>query len=1288
MTLLKCIIIMNTNNISVFIILLFSVVTSVSVIMDHGNGTKTYFTDGQSKNVHKPTDTIIGSPGNLLSPDRYEFYTFDETGDLVKRLMTLEEIHGLIAGADPESVMADSSPTYYHDALSSHSSEALMHLPASDLESLDVPAVHKVLESVQNVLKNEMAANSGKPMPTMPSVSLNRPDSASAWSALFPGLIETPDDVAHLSGYLLPPKTTEFLGKPLTKNPLTSIQPQITTTKIPSSTIKTQFSTTTEKVRSTPKYTTIKPELTTKFVPIQSTTTKPITNKKPFRPIQSFEKQKPAIHKPTLNQSILTPSPITSEDRIDINKEMSASISDMLSQVTDGHSSNHKPLQTNTLVEKDNTADYIPEESSPELSFYSPISMSTPSTLKPVAEALTSARKPPVTASFKTTTTEIPFSHKTMSPITTSRFGPTKPNIKPRPSANITTAAYVTKPSSFNIFNGSTTVPTTRNNYQYPPSNMSTKYMQKITQTTQAYPNKLIDPFIKEVNKTINNSTQNIKQSTGVFLNSTEEIKNKFVKDPNKVFQNKVTSVRPNGINRTNVTLSNRIQELKTTAIPNFGSSFSTTTARSQTEPDKYVSVKVEEWPIAVQHSTISPSIFTSTEKSFFSSSNQPFNSITDANAIRELISSLMPKSTTPLSASTSTVFPTTISNVQTVTTTIPTSTQVKPITGIPVSMISSTTEVPYTTTSSTTSTTTTVESTTSTSASTIGTAVVKTSVEATVTEATLTRNSTPTTSTTTTNTTVINTSTPSSTTASTSTENTSTSSTSTASTSTANTSTASTSTASTSTTSTSTENTSTENTSTVSTSTTSTLTTNEIPSSTIIANTTTSTTEATMLTSRTPESETQYVPVTHFLPELQLKDKLEIENNNNTLGVDTMLKDGISAVANMLQNTQKTPAVLNTEYQEIGERPYEKIIISEEKQSSTEQARKQSTTKLDLDEITTMSENGMTSELYEFTTTTESTTKYPELNDTIAMESVTTNETEEISRNSEPGLEMLTVFNVSSTGGPMQVAKLADLSAETQTYFDATTPFENHITTDPTNSNDETISTTYTPILVSSRVTTTSNPIVSNVTTPTISTIPINLTTPSLVVPTTLSHDLKPPAPSSNAYRPLTNSASPSAVELHPAPHESMGLEASVAFLGDDVRRFADLCNELSFKMWTAVTGKGQIASRSLVLSPFELTAMLAMVFLGARGSTSGQMNDILRLDDMVTFNPHQVLRNITHSITNINNPGVATASFVREIYSNKVNQNIIIILFYSRPIKIYHLLHNIIFNYLLYLL
>jgi len=60
-------------------------------------------------------------------------------------------------------------------------------------------------------------------------------------------------------------------------------------------------------------------------------------------------------------------------------------------------------------------------------------------------------------------------------------------------------------------------------------------------------------------------------------------------------------------------------------------------------------------------------------------------------------------------------------------------------------------------------------------------------------------------------------------------------------------------------------------------------------------------------------------------------------------------------------------------------------------------------------------------------------------------------------------------------------------------------------------------------------------------------------------------------------------------------------------------------------------------------------------MMFLGARGATSGEMNDILKLDDMVTFNPHIVFKNVTESIEVSKKSGVATSAFVRELYSDR---------------------------------
>ncbi|XP_011296512.1 mucin-2 [Musca domestica] len=131
--------------------------------------------------------------------------------------------------------------------------------------------------------------------------------------------------------------------------------------------------------------------------------------------------------------------------------------------------------------------------------------------------------------------------------------------------------------------------------------------------------------------------------------------------------------------------------------------------------------------------------------------------------------------------------------------------------------------------------------------------------------------------------------------------------------------------------------------------------------------------------------------------------------------------------------------------------------------------------------------------------------------------------------------------------------------------------------------------------------------------------------------------------------------------VKMEPSPSGSKGLEASVANLDEDIQAFAKLCNELAFSYWKSITSEKISSARSLVMSPFALTSMLSMVFLGARGSTSGEMNDILRLDDMVTFNPHLVFKNITDSVERAMDSDIATTAFVREVFSDRANGKIL---------------------------
>lgn len=124
--------------------------------------------------------------------------------------------------------------------------------------------------------------------------------------------------------------------------------------------------------------------------------------------------------------------------------------------------------------------------------------------------------------------------------------------------------------------------------------------------------------------------------------------------------------------------------------------------------------------------------------------------------------------------------------------------------------------------------------------------------------------------------------------------------------------------------------------------------------------------------------------------------------------------------------------------------------------------------------------------------------------------------------------------------------------------------------------------------------------------------------------------------------------------INLDPAPKQALGLEESTAHAGEDILEFTRFCNEVAFNFWT-VYNDGISSARSLTLSPFALTSMLAMLFLGARGRTSGEIDAMLHLDDIVTFNPHAMLRNISESVDPKRDGNVYSNAFVRELLSER---------------------------------
>ncbi|KAK0157466.1 hypothetical protein PV328_011209 [Microctonus aethiopoides] len=113
-------------------------------------------------------------------------------------------------------------------------------------------------------------------------------------------------------------------------------------------------------------------------------------------------------------------------------------------------------------------------------------------------------------------------------------------------------------------------------------------------------------------------------------------------------------------------------------------------------------------------------------------------------------------------------------------------------------------------------------------------------------------------------------------------------------------------------------------------------------------------------------------------------------------------------------------------------------------------------------------------------------------------------------------------------------------------------------------------------------------------------------------------------------------------------------GLDSSIEKLDADIAYFSIICNNLAFTFWNAVNS-GLSTSRSLSLSPFGMTSILAMIFLGARGPTSDRMNQVLKLDDVTSFNPHLVFQNITDSVGIAEKQGIANVAFVRELFADQ---------------------------------
>ena len=101
----------------------------------------------------------------------------------------------------------------------------------------------------------------------------------------------------------------------------------------------------------------------------------------------------------------------------------------------------------------------------------------------------------------------------------------------------------------------------------------------------------------------------------------------------------------------------------------------------------------------------------------------------------------------------------------------------------------------------------------------------------------------------------------------------------------------------------------------------------------------------------------------------------------------------------------------------------------------------------------------------------------------------------------------------------------------------------------------------------------------------------------------------------------------------LPPAPAGNLGLSVTNSDLDAATRNFVDINNEVGLRVFRSLAAASP--EDNLVFCPVSAASALAMIFLGARGATSWEINELLELDKMVSFNPHLLYKNISDTLT-----------------------------------------------------
>lgn len=116
------------------------------------------------------------------------------------------------------------------------------------------------------------------------------------------------------------------------------------------------------------------------------------------------------------------------------------------------------------------------------------------------------------------------------------------------------------------------------------------------------------------------------------------------------------------------------------------------------------------------------------------------------------------------------------------------------------------------------------------------------------------------------------------------------------------------------------------------------------------------------------------------------------------------------------------------------------------------------------------------------------------------------------------------------------------------------------------------------------------------------------------------------------------------------------MGLGVTTSGLDGGTRNFVKVNNDMAFRMYRALVEEN--SEESFSFSPLSASSSLSLLFLGARSSTSWQINELLKLDEMIAFNPHLLYKNITDTL--LNDKRAATCASTKHVLVSKNKESL----------------------------